>query len=325
MFPGRPDLAARSSATKAVPPLLVRGLSVVVDDGMVVEELDLALTAGTTHCLVGESGCGKSLTCLTLMGLLPAGARRVAGLVEVDGVVQPARRRGPLPGLAMIYQDATASLDPLMTVGRQIAEALPADVPRHARRREAEELIAQVGIAKPRERYDSYPHEFSGGMNQRIAIAMALAGRPKALLADEPTTALDVTIQAQILDLLLDLQAETGLALLFVTHDLGIVMQIGDSVSVMYCGRIVEHGLASELLIRPQHPYTRDLMACRPTLIDADRRLASIPGSVPPIGARPAGCSFEPRCRRAIERCRTDRPDLRGGHRGDAVACFNPL
>ena len=121
------------------------------------------------------------------------------------------------------------------------------------------------------------------------------------------------------------LQAETGLALLFVTHDLGIVMQIGDSVSVMYCGRIVEHGLASELLIRPQHPYTRDLMACRPTLIDADRRLASIPGSVPPIGARPAGCSFEPRCRRATDRCRTDRPDLRDGHGGDAVACFNPL
>ncbi|MEZ5764945.1 MAG: ABC transporter ATP-binding protein [Xanthobacteraceae bacterium] len=288
---------------------------------MVVEELDLALTAGTTHCLVGESGCGKSLTCLTLMGLLPAGARRVAGL-EVDGVVQPARRRGPAPAAADLSgRDRLAR--PLMTVGQQIAEC--AARRRRARRREAEELIAQVGIAKPRERYDSYPHEFSGGMNQRIAIAMALAGRPKALLADEPTTALDVTIQAQILDLLLDLQAETGLALLFVTHDLGIVMQIGDSVSVMYCGRIVEHGLASELLIRPQHPYTRDLMACRPTLIDADRRLASIPGSVPPIGARPASCSFEPRCRRAIERCRTDRPDLRGGHRGDAVACFNPL
>ncbi|WP_218822854.1 ABC transporter ATP-binding protein [Tistlia consotensis] len=306
------------------PVLAVRDLSVAVGEGLAVDGLDLSLAAGETHCLVGESGCGKSLTCLALMGLLPAGARcRSAGLT-IDGRDWAYRQGRPPPGLAMIYQDATASLDPVMTVGRQIAEALPPDLPARARRREAEALIAQVGLSNPRARFGAYPHELSGGMNQRIAIAMALAGRPRVLLADEPTTALDVTVQAQILDLLLAVQNSTGAALLFVTHDLGVVAQIADRVSVMYCGSIVERAPVATLFAAPRHPYTRGLIDSLPQISRPAARLASIPGRVPAIGARPPGCRFRPRCDRALARCGREAPVLDGtGPRG-AVACFNP-
>jgi oligopeptide/dipeptide ABC transporter ATP-binding protein len=225
----------------------------------------------------------------------------------------------------MIYQDATASLDPLMSVGRQIAEALPPDIPRRARRTAAEQLIAQVGIPQPRTRFDCYPHELSGGMNQRIAIAIALAGRPAVLLADEPTTALDVTVQARILDLLLEVQQTTSLAILFVTHDLGVVARIADDVSVMYCGEIVESGPVTDLFAAPAHPYSRGLVDCLPRFSRRADRLDAIPGVVPPIHARPAGCRFAPRCARADDTCQALRPQLeRKGGAGE-VACFSPF
>ncbi|WP_157020059.1 ABC transporter ATP-binding protein [Mesorhizobium xinjiangense] len=320
-----PGIDAYEPSHRGEPILEVRNLAVAVDDGLAVENVDLSLEAGRTHCLVGESGCGKSLTCLALMGLLPPGARGVSGNLRMKGRSGAIPEKGPPEGLAMIYQDATASLDPLMTVGRQIVEALPADVPRRARRAEAEDLIAQVGIPHARARFESYPHELSGGMNQRIAIAIALAARPSVLLADEPTTALDVTVQARILDLMLEFQQSTGLAILFVTHDLGVVAQIAHDVSVMYCGEIVESGPVTDLFAAPRHPYSRGLVECLPRLSRQTERLESIAGIVPPLQARPTGCRFASRCTRADDLCSTQRPCLeRRGNTG-AVACFNPL
>ncbi|MGV0758773.1 ABC transporter ATP-binding protein [Tistrella mobilis] len=315
--------------------LTVENLRIDVPGGPAVAGLDLAIGRGRVFCLVGESGCGKSLTALALMGLLPAGARVVSGTARIDG--RPFRPGGPTPaGLAMVHQDAMASLDPLMTVGRQIAEPLVAQagLGRRAAMAEAVRLMERVGIAGAAERARAWPHEFSGGMNQRVAIAMALACRPALLIADEPTTALDVTVQAQILDLLTGLAAETGMGLVFITHDLGVVAEIADEMAVMYAGRIVEQGPVGRIFDAPAHPYTAELLACRPGLEvpgrqrprpqARDRRLAAIPGMVPPPGRRGPGCDFAPRCRHAIESCSMTLPKLRPVAGGGLVACGVP-
>jgi peptide/nickel transport system ATP-binding protein len=231
----------------------------------------------------------------------------------------------------MVHQDAMASLDPLMTVGRQIAEPLVAQagLGRRAAMAEAVRLMERVGIAGAAERARAWPHEFSGGMNQRVAIAMALACRPALLIADEPTTALDVTVQAQILDLLTGLAAETGMGLVFITHDLGVVAEIADEMAVMYAGRIVEQGPVGRIFDAPAHPYTAELLACRPgpqmpRPQARGRRLAAIPGMVPPPGRRGPGCDFAPRCRHAIESCSMTLPKLRPVAGGGLVACRVP-
>ncbi|MBN8290989.1 ABC transporter ATP-binding protein [Rhodobacter sp. NTK016B] len=300
------------------PALEARDLKVRTPDGLAVEGLDLILERGRTHCLVGESGCGKSLTSLAMAGLLAPGLS-ASGRLSLEGrpVSLPARR--PPQGLAMIYQDATAALNPIQRIGPQVAEAMPRGTKRKA---ETLRLLARVGLPDPAAIARRYPHELSGGMNQRVTIAMALAARPSVLIADEPTTALDVSVQAQILTLLREVQDETGAALLFITHDLSVVAEIGDSLSVMYAGRIVETGPVARLFDAPRHPYTAALMACRPRLAPRNAGgFAGIPGRVPPVGARPAGCGFAPRCAHASSACHATRPVLDD----DGVACLHPL
>ncbi len=280
-----------------------------------VREVSLEVEAGETLALVGESGCGKSMTCLAIAGLLPKRARRTRGRIVLDGQILGAlsprdafalRRRA----LAMVFQDATNCLNPVKTIGWQIAEAavLRAGLSMSAARREAVRLLERVGMPSPAERAREFPFQLSGGMNQRAMIALAIAGNPKVLIADEATTALDVTMQAQILDLLADLQRELGMALVFVTHDLGIVAQIADRVAVMYAGRVVETAPVRDLFAAPRHPYTQGLLN---SLTRHDRvrgRLTAIDGQVPALGELPTGCAFAPRCERASARCDRAQP-----------------
>ena len=282
----------------------------------VVRGVDLDLVPGRVTALVGESGCGKSLTSSALLGLLPPGARVTDGTVEVDGTDTATlddagwrRLRGPR--VAMIFQDPMAALNPSFTVGWQVAE--PFRRHRGARRRDARRqaiaLMESVGIADAERRYDAYPHEFSGGMRQRAMIAMALALEPALLLADEPTTALDVTVQAQILRLLAARQSEAQMAMLLVSHDLGVVARVAQQVAVMYAGRIVETGTLDEVYEQPSHPYTLGLLAAMP---DPDRpgRLRPIDGQPPAPGRRPAGCAFADRCPFVTAECRSIDPVL---------------
>ena len=303
-------------------------MSVGTDRVDLVMDVDLSLAPGETLCLVGESGCGKSLTCLAAMGLLSAPVQRTSGRVHFAGQEISALTETQLQALrgrdiSMIFQDATAALNPVRRVGDQVAEVLVLHqgLTRRAARARAAALFDMVGIPDPRARLRAYPHELSGGMNQRVMIAMALACRPKLIVADEATTALDVTTQAQILDLLRQLQAETGAAMIFVTHDLGVVAEIADRVAVMYSGRIVEVATADALFEAPRHPYTRGLMACRLHVATPSAgRLAAIEGVVPPPSARPAGCAFAPRCPKAEAVC-ANRPALLGVGTAQAVAC----
>ncbi len=297
-----------------------------------VSEVSLEVAAGETLALVGESGCGKSLTALAIMRLLPEPPARIAGgRVLLDGTDTTAlseRAMRDLRGrrIAMIFQDPMSALNPVATVGAQIGEVLR----RHeglsadAARERTLDLLAMVGIPDPAARIDEFPHRLSGGMSQRVMIAMAIACRPRALIADEPTTALDVTIQAQILELLKRLQAETGMAMLLITHDLGVVAEVADRVAVMYAGRIVEQAETRTLFARPLHPYARGLMGATPSGGPAGRhrRLADIPGSVPPLAALPQGCAFAPRCRDAFAPCAAARPGLTAPAPGRQVACF---
>jgi oligopeptide/dipeptide ABC transporter ATP-binding protein len=305
--------------------LRVADLAIEVGGQRAVDGVSFELIRGGTFCLVGESGCGKSLTCQALLGQLPVNVRRAGGSIDMAPPVT-ARPRNP-PRVAMIYQDSTASLNPVRRVGDQIAEPLRvhAGLSKAAARQEALRLIDAVGIPDPRRRYDAYPHELSGGTNQRIAIARALACRPEVLLADEPTTALDVTVQAQILDLLAQVQREAGLTLLLVTHDLGVVAEIATDMAVMYAGRIVETGPTTIIFENPAHPYTAALLACLPTIGETAGPLAGIPGVVPPLGQRPVGCGFAPRCHRAADRCCNERPALVSHGAATTVACHFPL
>ena len=310
--------------------LEVRKLTIEINGRPVVVGVDLDLERGETLALVGESGCGKSVTALGLINLLPEGARRVSGDLRLAGEALSALDetgwrtvRGRRIG--MIFQDPSAALDPLMTVGGQIAEALRLRglTGRGALREAAREMLARVGIPDPDQRLDQHPFELSGGMAQRAMIAIALAARPDLLIADEPTTALDVTIQAQILALMDELQAQTQASILLITHDMGVVAEISDSLAVMYAGGVVETGRTSEVLASPVHPYTRLLLRSIPTL-EAPRgvRLDVIEGTVPEPGDWPAGCRFAPRCPHVVNACRVEAPTLRPNGPARAVACF---
>ncbi|MER9053141.1 ABC transporter ATP-binding protein [Mesorhizobium sp. M0213] len=317
----------------ATPILSISGLRAVFRiagrDIAAVRDVNLTIGSGETVALVGESGSGKSVTSLSIMGLLPKGVGHIA-----EGSIALRRKNGTLTELTsldaeslrkirgneigMVFQEPMASLNPVYTIGEQIAEPIRIHLGKSHREAEADavRLLEQVGIPDPKRRARQYPHELSGGMRQRATIAMALSCDPGLLIADEPTTALDVTIQAQILDLLAELQAQRGMGILFVTHNLGVVAEIADRVAVMYAGRIVETGPVSEVFTRPRHPYTAGLMRSVPRLGQATAlKLAGTPlptiaGNVPSLALLPKGCSFAPRCPMAIAACRAAVPPL---------------
>ncbi|EPR44742.1 oligopeptide/dipeptide ABC transporter, ATPase subunit [Desulfovibrio sp. X2] len=326
----------------AAPVLSVKDLVTVFDlprgDGAsgtfpapAVDGASLDLAPGETVALVGESGSGKTMVALSVLGLVPPPGRVASGSILFSGrelAGLSAQEYQGLRGrhLAMIFQEPMTALNPVFTVGEQIAEPLRLHLglsPRDAAAR-AVELLAEVGIPNPARRAKSYPHELSGGMRQRVVIAMALSCGPEVVLADEPTTALDVTIQAEILDLMAKLREERGMAVLLITHDLGVVAGTAGRVAVMYAGRVVERAGVDDLFREPLHPYTQGLLASLPSLEDPGARLTPIAGSVPDISALPTGCTFHPRCPRAFARCPAEiPPDFtpRGGS-GRSVRCW---
>jgi len=297
------------------------------DATRVVDGVSLTVEAGETLCLVGESGCGKSVTALSVARLVrspparyPRGAIRINGRDVLKMSKSELREvRGRL--VSYVFQEPGASLNPVFRIGTQIKENLRLHRPEAATDEEVVRLLKQVGIPAPEIRARSYPHELSGGMQQRAMIAMALASRAKLLIADEPTTALDVTIQAQIIELLRDLKREFGTSILLITHNLGIVGDIADRVAVMYAGQIVELAPAHELLRRPQHPYTRALIRSVPSLGATPERLVAIPGAVPIPNALPSGCRFHPRCPEVREDCSRQAPALSEVGSGRLVRC----
>jgi oligopeptide transport system ATP-binding protein len=298
-----------------------------------VNGISFEIGRGETLGIVGESGCGKSVSSLALLGILARNGRVTGGRAFFGGRDLLALGDAELRGvrgreIAMIFQDPMTSLNPVLTIGRQIREALQTHfgLNRAAALRRAAELVDQVGIPSPDLRLKDYPHQFSGGMRQRAMIAMALACEPKLLIADEPTTALDVTIQAQILDLLRTLVTEHETALILITHDLGVVAGMCERVNVMYAGLFVETGSAAQLFARPRHPYTLGLLQSVPRLDSARRqRLQPIDGAPPNLLREPSSCPFEPRCRFAVEESREEVPSLRELEPGHRVACFNPV
>jgi oligopeptide/dipeptide ABC transporter ATP-binding protein len=313
------------------------------EDGVLVavDGVSLELTAGETLVLVGESGSGKSMTALSVLRLVPEAGRITGGHVWFEGrdllaVGAAEMRRVRGSRIAMVFQEPMTSLNPVFTCGDQVAESLEVHeaLGRAAARERAIELLGQVGIPEPAERARQYPHELSGGMRQRVMIAMALACRPALLIADEPTTALDVTIQAQILELLQRLQAEMGMALLLITHDLGVVAGVADRVCVLYAGQVVESCAAAEVFRAGRHPYTAGLLASLPRVGERTDRLRVIPGQVPDASAFPPGCRFHPRCPVAEARCAVSAPPLlevAAGHRsrcwraGEIAGGLDPL
>ena len=291
------------------------------DDGLVrvIEDINFSLQRGKTLSLVGESGCGKSLTALGLLQLLPPFGKILSGSVKLHGrelMGLSDREMQDVRGgdISMIFQEPMSALNPVFKIGKQIAEALI--LHRNMEKAEALEratdLLEAVGIPDPASRADNYPHQLSGGMRQRVMIAMALACEPEVLIADEPTTALDVTIQAQILDLVHDLQEKLHTAILFISHDFGVVSRMADEIAVMYAGRIIEHGTSSTILLEPQHPYTQALLQTTPRMDRSLARLPAIAGRVPSPTNRPSGCCFRPRCDKAMDICQAERPqDIR--------------
>jgi dipeptide transport system ATP-binding protein len=297
-----------------------------------VEGLDLTLDAGEVLGIVGESGSGKSVSMLALMGLIAWPGKVRADRLAFAGqdllAMRPTERRRIVgKDIAMVFQEPVTSLNPCYTIGFQIMEALAVHEggSRAARRRRTLDLLEQVGIPDPAGRVGAFPHQLSGGMNQRVMIAMAIACNPRLLIADEPTTALDVTIQAQILELLLALQRERGMALALITHDMGVVAETAQRVMVMYAGQAVEEQPADSLFAAPRHPYTGALLEALPERSAGRARLATIPGVVPGIEDRPAGCLFNPRCAFVRERCRRERPALIADRPGHPVRCHFPL
>jgi peptide/nickel transport system ATP-binding protein len=296
-----------------------------------VDGVDLSVAKGRTLGIVGESGCGKSILSLSVMRLVPPPGRIADGQISFDGRnlldLSPAEMRG-LRGnrIAMIFQEPMTSLNPVFTVGDQITEAMRAHdrvASRAALRARAIAALARVRIPAPERRFDEYPHQMSGGMRQRVMIAMALACAPDLLIADEPTTALDVTVQAQILDLLRELQQETGMAIILITHDLGIVAEMADEVAVMYSGRVVERAPGAAIFDDPQHPYTLGLLGSIPKIEEQRDRLLAIEGAVPPPFDLPSGCRFHPRCVFADAVCSRQDPPLRKINEFHRVACLH--
>lgn len=295
-----------------------------------VDSVDVDVATGDILAIVGESGSGKSVSMLALMGLLPWTATITADEMQFDGhdlstLSASARRRIVGKDLAMIFQEPMSSLNPCFTVGWQIKEALRyhLGLDRAARTARAIELFEQVGIPAPEKRLAAFPHQLSGGMNQRVMIAMAIACRPKLLIADEPTTALDVTIQAQILDLLTSLREDTGMGLVLITHDMGVVAETAERVSVQYAGQKIEEQPVADLFNHPHHPYTSALLSALPERA-TEKRLPTIPGVVPGQFDRPSGCLFSPRCRFADAKCKAEAPDPSGPEMGRA-RCHYPL
>jgi oligopeptide/dipeptide ABC transporter ATP-binding protein len=294
-----------------------------------VDGVSLSVRPGRTLGIVGESGCGKSVLSLSVMRLVPRPGRIAGGAIRFDGrdlLALPEAEMRALRGgsIGMIFQEPMTSLNPVHTVGRQIVEAVRAhrDLSPKAAKELAIESLRRVRIPAPERRFEEYPHQLSGGMRQRVMIAMALACAPRLLIADEPTTALDVTIQAQILDLLRALQEETGMAIILITHDLGVVAEMADEVAVMYGGRVVETGPVQAVFGDAQHPYTLGLFGSVPRLDGESQTLLAIEGTVPPPFALPRGCRFHPRCGFATERCRVEMPELRSLGPGHVVACW---
>ena len=318
------------------PPLLsVRDLRIDFDTEQgpitAIDGVSFDVRAGEVLGLVGESGCGKSVTALSILGLLPVPPARVTGgEIRFDGTNLLAERRAAMRAvrgkrIAMIFQEPMSSLNPVFTVGDQMTETIRRHerVGRSEARRRAAAMLDKVGIPAATSRLDDYPHHMSGGMRQRVMIAMALSCTPSLLLADEPTTALDVTIQAQILDLLRALQSEFRMAVVLITHDLGVVAEFVDRVAVMYSGRIVETADVADVFERPRHPYTRGLLASLPAIDTEQARLPAIPGAVPSPFERSAGCSFSPRCNDVVAACRVAVPALADVGRGHQVACVH--
>jgi oligopeptide/dipeptide ABC transporter ATP-binding protein len=293
-----------------------------------VRGVSLELGPGETMGLVGESGCGKTMTALAVMRLLPSGVRITRGAIEVCGhdvvtATKQALQRIRGRRIAMVFQDSMTSLDPVLSVGLQLTETLlaHATVSRRAARARAAQLLEEVGVPEPERRLRQFPSQLSGGLRQRVAIAIALAGNPDVLIADEPTTALDVTVQAQVLELLKREQRERGMALLLITHDLGVVAGMADKLGVMYAGRIVEQGPTDEIFGDPAHPYTIALLRSVPRLGgEGGRKLRSIPGAPPAMWDLPSGCSFRPRCELAFDRCDHDEPPLMRRRTPEALA-----
>jgi len=297
-----------------------------------VDGLSLRIEPGQTLAIVGESGCGKSVTAMSVLRLIPEPPGKIAGAIRFQGrdllKLDEAEMRSIRGNeISMIFQEPMTSLNPVLTVGRQIGEALRLHqrLDRADAENRAVEMLTLVGIPEPERRVREYPHQMSGGMRQRVMIAMALACNPKLLIADEPTTALDVTVQAQILDLMRDLKRRVGAAIMLITHDLGVVAEVAEHVVVMYAGRKVEEAPVRELFARPRHPYTQGLLGAVPklgsSLSGEATRLSEIPGLVPSLKQRIAGCVFASRCGHATEACRTHAPALEMKAPGHAVAC----
>ena len=319
------------------PLILISDLRVAFGDGedrvIAVHGVDLEVGAAETLGLVGESGCGKSVTCMSVLGLLPPNGRVISGKALFDGgdlleLTEVTLNKVRGHRIAYIFQDPMTSLNPVKTVGRQISESLVVhlDYPPAEARRKSIELLRRVGIPNPSDRIDDYPHQLSGGMNQRAMIAMALACEPTLLIADEPTTALDVTIQAQILDLLRSLRDDDGMSMILVTHDLGIIAEMTDRMAVMYAGCVVEQGATRDVFRNPRHPYTRGLLASLLRIDSSGGRLTTIDGTVPGLDELPAGCHFFPRCQFGDANCLETKPTMTmesepGEHQ---FACFHP-
>jgi peptide/nickel transport system ATP-binding protein len=282
-----------------------------------VDAVSFSIAPGEVLGVVGESGAGKSLTGAAVIGLIDPPGRIGAGEIwlngrRIDNLASEAMRRIRGREIGAIFQDPLTSLNPLYTIGRQLVETITTHLdlaPGPARKR-ARDLLAEVGIPAPARRFDHYPHQFSGGMRQRVVIALALAANPKLIIADEPTTALDVSIQAQIIALLKGLCREHGTAVMLITHDMGVIAETADRVAVMYAGRIAEIGPVADVIHRPQHPYTKGLMGSIPSIIAEREQLAQIDGTMPRLTAIPPGCAFHPRCPHAFDRCRRERPQL---------------
>ena len=282
-----------------------------------LDGVSFAIARGETLGVVGESGAGKSLTGAAIIGLLEHPGRIAAGEIllegrRIDHLPLEAMRRVRGKEIAAIFQDPLTSLNPLFSVGRQLADTIQTHLPLSSRqaRDRAVELLARTGIPAPELRIDHFPHQFSGGMRQRVVIALALAAEPKLIVADEPTTALDVSIQAQIITLLKSLARESGTAIMLITHDMGVIAETADRVAVMYAGRIAEIGPVADTIHRPRHPYTQGLMASIPSVQESRPRLAQIDGAMPRLNAIPQGCAFHPRCAQRDLRCDIDRPEL---------------
>ena len=294
-----------------------------------IDRVSFDINPGEVLGVVGESGAGKSLTGAAIIGLLEPPGRIAGGEIRLKGEridTLPAEAMRKIRGrrIGMVFQDPLTSLNPLYTVAQQLIETIRTHMPvneKEARAR-AIALLDRVGIPAAARRIDDYPHHFSGGMRQRVVIALALAAEPELVIADEPTTALDVSVQAQIIDLLKEITSERGAAVMLITHDMGVIAETADRVAVLYAGRIAEIGPVHDVIERPEHPYTRGLMGSIPTLTQESDRLVQIPGAMPRLSAIPPGCAFNPRCDRVFDRCRVDRPDpIRRGESRE-VACW---